>query len=253
MQAMTRAQMRDAIRLEMGLPIAKSRGGNVGDPAKTHPRPTNDLINQKLDDALSMIARESGFSVVSSLTQAVSAQTANGAYSVSLWSFGVPTVKQGSSDQVRRVSWYNGETWEMLTPSSREAMDRDNRDWDNTPPSVPQWWWVEGNNLFIAPAPEAAGTLKINAGVGVMGYDTDNAFIEELPATLLPAVRVVAVQMIGLSDPTDPEMQALAAGKQTEVQYWLNEARKLRIHQSGQHQMGFAVYSYRRGGARSRR
>lgn len=250
MRVMTLAQYRDAIRIDMGLPVASERGGKVGDPAPTHPRPTNKVINQKLNDAVEKFNLEGGFTVANNVAVSISAQTANGPYSFSLWTLGADAaMRQGTTYEVRRVRWDDGSGNRLrVEPASIEAMDRARREVDNTPPAIPTCFWIEGNLLYISPAPASAGTLYVKVGTGVVDFDDDGDILESFPASVQPGIEYLAVELIALSQPSDPEMQVIAASYHPQAEYYLNLARAMRQEQSTMQQARASVGSYRRGG-----
>ena len=94
MRLMTRAQYRDAIRRDMGLLVASDKGGPVGDPASTHPRPTNDVLNQKLSDAVEMFNLEGGFSVAVNIPGDRGRADGGRPYAVALWTLGAASDMQ---------------------------------------------------------------------------------------------------------------------------------------------------------------
>src|SRR5262245_32143011 len=109
MRVMSRAMFRDAIRRDMGLPVASDRGGPVGEPAPTHPRPDNRLIDQKLSDAVEKFNLAGAFAVAQAVRVSVAAQTANGPYGIPLWTLGAEVgLPQGAVTEVRRASWDDG-------------------------------------------------------------------------------------------------------------------------------------------------
>ena len=250
MRLMTRAQYRDAIRRDMGLPVASDKGGPVGDPASTHPRPTNDVLNQKLSDAVEMFNLEGGFSVAVNIPVTVAAQTADGPYAVALWTLGAASdMQQGAVYEVRRVAWDDGSGNRLrLQPLSRDSMDRNRREWENTPPATPTGFWIEGNQLYVSPAPAAAGTLYLYAGTGVMDFDSDSDILESFPAALQTGIEYLTVALVASSMPTDPEMDVIAASYMDKAQYYLTKAKAMRQEQNVMLQSRASVGSYRRGG-----
>jgi hypothetical protein len=250
MRVMTLAEYRDAIRRDMGLPVASDKGGKVGDPASTHPRPTNALINQKLNDAVEKFNLEGGFAVANNVAVPVTAQTVNGPYSFSLWTLGASAgMKQGATYEVRRVRWDDGSgNRTRVDPASWEAIDRARREVDNMPPALPTCFWIEGNLLYISPAPASAGTLYLKVGTGVLDFDSDGDILESFPASVQPGIEFLAVALVALSQPSDPEMQVIAASYMPQADYYIEKAQALRQEQNVMLPARAAVASYRRGG-----
>lgn len=250
MRIMTRAEFRDAIRRDMGLPVASDKGGKVGDPAGTHPRPANGLIDQKLSDAVERFNLAASFAVAQNVAVAIPAQTTNGPYAIPLWTLGASAgMPQGATIDVRRVSWDDGGGNKLrLTPASAEAMGRARREGDNTPPGSPTSFWIEGNILYLASAPSAAGTLYLKVGTGVVDFDDDGDVLESFPGALQVGIEYLAVVLIALSQPSDPEMQVLAAAYQPQAEEYLRKAETNRQEQNTMLQARASVYTYRRGG-----
>lgn len=247
---MTRAQFRDAIRRDMGLPVASDKGGKIGDPASTHPRPANFLIDQKLTDAVERFNLEGGFAVANNVAVTVAAQTANGPYAVPLWTLGASMgMQQGATYEVRRVSWDDGSGNRLrLQPSSPEALDRVRREVDNTPPANPTHYWIEGNILYVEPAPASAGTLYLKTGTGVLDFEDDNDILESFPANLQVGIEYLTVVLVALSQPSDPEWQVIAASYKPQADEYLMKASANRQEQNVMLQARASVASYRRGG-----
>lgn len=253
MRVMSLCEYRDAIRRDMGLPVASDKpGGKVGDPASTHPRPTNKLINQKLNNAVEQFNLEGGFSVANNVAVPVAAQTADGPYAFSLWTIGASAgLPQGAAYEVRRVRWDDGSgNRTPVYPASPEALERAHREVDNTPPGVPTLFWIEGNLFYVSPSPASAGTLYLKVGTGVLDFEDDNDILESFPASVQPGIEFLAVVLIAQSQPTDPEMQVIAEAYLPQANYYLEKARALRQEQNVMLPARAAVASYRRGGRR---
>lgn len=251
MRLMTRASFRDAIRRDMGLPIASDRGGPIGDPAPTHPRPNNALINQKLSDAVEKFNLAGAFSVAQAVAAPLPATLSNGPVGVPLWTLGASVdLPQGAVTEVRRASWDAGSGAQLLrlAPASREALDRQRREVDNLPPAIPTHFYIEGNVLYVSPPPAAAGTLWLRIGTGVVDFDDDNDILEGLPAVLQVGIEYLAVTLIGLSQPTDPEMQTIAAVYKPQADEYLLKVEANRLEQNVMLQARAQVATYRRGG-----
>lgn len=247
----TRRQFRDSFRRDMGLPIASDRGGKEGDPASTHPRPSNGEINQALEDALSEYCVETGFQIATAVTESVEAQTDDGPYAFALRNLGTTSetggLRGGDTNAVRRVVWDDGTAKTTLRPMRREEMERDNRNLSEEPVGTPRNWWVEGYTLNIWPAPQTAGTLRLIVESGVIGFDDDGDVIESLPEDHQVGVRYLAVSLYAESKPSDPEMLALAAAFRPKAERWMGRTKELPARMMPEYQSGFAPHSYRRG------
>lgn len=205
-QARTRAQMRDDIRRNLNKEVAKDRDPSApfGDPSTVDPVPTNEQLNKALKEAISFISRKTGFSEVNPVTLDIAAQTSTGQYAVSLRALDI------SLNEVRRVSWYNGSTYSRLTPVQRDERDRWHSDYENNPAGTPSRFWIEGYTLYLDAAPSQAGTLSIIAGTGIVGFETDNDIIEQLPNDYHPIVTDCATWQYADTQQNDAEMAGYA-------------------------------------------
>lgn len=245
----TRRQFRDDFRTDLGLPIALDKGGASGDPAATHPRPSNRVIDKMLDEALSEFCVECGFQVATTVTESVDAQTADGPYAVSLSEIGTTSdtggLRAGDINEVRRVLWDDGSTQTVLTPKRREELERDGRNLSDEPAGVPRHWWIEGYTLNIWPSPEEAGTLRLIVGSGVVGFLSDGDVIESLPRDHQVGVRYLAVALYAESKPNDPEMLALASVFRPKAQLWMQRTLELPARIMPEHQAVLEPFVYR--------
>jgi|GEM_PF-2908481 len=201
-QALTRARMRDAIRRNLNKEIAKDRIPSApdGEPSSVDPLPSNALINLKLDEAISFIVRKTGFTESNPVTVSIAAQTANGAFVVNLARLSV------SVNEIRRVSWFDGSTYQRLRPVSRDEYSKNYGDWENDSVGTPSQFWIDGYKLYLLASPQSAGSLSIIAGTGVIGFETDNDVIEQLPQDYHSIVLDCATWLIADTQQNDSEM-----------------------------------------------
>lgn len=235
-QARTRAQMRDDIRRNLNKEVAKDRNPSAadGDPSTVDPAPTNAQLDKALREAISFISVETGFSEANPVEVEVAAQTADGAYAINLRSLSVPV------NEVRRVSWDNGSTRERLKPLQRDELDNTRRQWENDTVGVPQWFWIEGYKLYLLPSPSSAGTLSIIAGTGIIGFETDNDVIEQLPNDYHPTASDCATWFYADTQQNDSEMAGYAKTFSAKALRGIQNILKFRQKVNKQHQGTFA-------------
>lgn len=236
-QALTRAMMRDTIRRNLNKETLRMRepNGAYGEPSSVDPFPDNDLINRKMTEAISFISRKSGFSEVNPVTLAIAAQTATGQYAVNLRSLSVPV------NDVRRVSWNNGSEYQRLTPKQRDEQDHWGGTFENNAAGTPSSYMIEAYTLYLDAAPSAAGTLSIIAGTGIIGFETDNDIIEQLPNDFHGVVSDAATYFIADTQQNDSEMAGYAKTFQMKTMDGIRDIVKWRQRISGQFQATFGA------------
>lgn len=235
-QAQTRAQMRDSIRRNLNKETAKMRdpAAPFGDPSSVDPFPDNDLINRKITEAIAFISRKTGFSEVNPVTHDIAAQTADGLYAVNLRTLDVPV------NEIRRVSWYDGSTYQRLTPYQRDERDHWGGTFENNSAGTPNSYMIDAYTLYLNVAPSAAGTLSIIAGTGIVGFETDNDIIEQLPNDYHSVVSDAATWFVADTQQNDAEMAGYSQTFMAKTMDGIKDIRKWQGRISGQFQGTFA-------------
>lgn len=231
-----RPQLRDDIRHLLGkvtLYDLTKLASDLGEAAPHQPEPNNNRINEAITNAVSRFNRRlfATTGSFSHLTRSVSGQTEKGPLVVSLTDGWSGQTGHLSIMQVRRVSWVDSQgTSRLLIPTSYVAEDRDGRSWENDEPSTPERWWVEGMLLFIHPAPDTAGTIRIMVGQAIVAPESDSEGIEYIPTDFASIIEYMSVQELALQSPHDAEMNSIAAGLEARIQeglmdgaIWVNQ------------------------------
>jgi hypothetical protein len=215
---MTRPTMRDKIRRRLGkstsvewaIEIGQANLGMIGDPHPSQPLPTNQQINDGIEDTLSDLniqARLGGMDSVIAIPLA--GQIANGPYRVNLQTD--PWAAEAQINEVKRVWWNNlVNDLPALRWTSDRDMDANRVDYQSVPPAIPQNVWTTKYGLFILPAPSTAGILKMYAGRALLGPVDDSGTIEQLPSNLFYVVLDGAAWRVGISQTEDQPMRARA-------------------------------------------
>ena len=192
-QLLTLAQMRDAVRRELNItpPIDEAiPGAREGDCPTAWPHPSNALINQSVRWAISKINRQTGFIGSNDfITLAIAAQTANYPLQISLQA-NVPNTATFQINTVRRVSFLatGAVTETLLFPTTMYQLDREERPWASIPPAAPRFYLIEGGTLWLTPAPNVAGTLRLMCGLGLISPQVDTDTLGQLPSDYYPVV-----------------------------------------------------------------
>lgn len=211
--ALTRAQFRDAIRHNLNKRTALDDdpvNGKAGEPSSRFPWPDNRLINQKLDEAISFLSRKARFSEVTGIEVSVALGTET-PQTVSLRTVGLDQGLQlGQINEVRRVYWDDGSTKTRLIPVAREELDREWRAFQSEDVGVPRCFSIEGYTLSLYPGSDAAGTLVLIVGAGIVGFMTDADTIEQLPVDYHTVPQHLATGMLAALQTEDVEMQDAA-------------------------------------------
>jgi len=161
---LTRAQLRDAVRRELGqIPTFDLSGStaDIGIQPTTYPEPRNAALNQAIDFAVEeILAFAKVTKNATSIGIPVPAQTANGPYQFSMWDLS----PQGNVTTVNHLTWMpTSTTVQRLLPTSREELDRNGTLWEGMAPGTPTNYWIEGDLISLYPAPSSAGTLSMQA------------------------------------------------------------------------------------------
>lgn len=216
---LTRAQMRDQIRRELGqTPPIDDGAGAAGAQPTRWPEPTNIALNLAIDKAAAWLSRKcpelSGEAVP--LEYAVAAQTDSGPFRIALFHI----APQGSVTAVRRASWRpTGGSATLLTPVTAEELDRARDNWESEPPSTPTRYWVAAGELLLSPAPAAPGDLLLILGrsLWTAAQTADDEVMDFLPADHYPTFIAQAAAYVCMAYLDDPEYVALLKGLSAQV------------------------------------
>lgn len=259
--ALTKAQFRDNIRQNLNRLTSLEEDpvtGKAGNPAITHPWPSNDLINSCLLKALSEVNRRAGFNEIQNVNLPVPIGTST-PQTFDIRTIGLTQgLAAGQINEIRSVWWIDSaaSTPRRVYPVARDEMDRDSINYMAWSPSTPRRFSMDGYSLSLYPASSLGGTLMLIVGNGIVGFVTDTDTIETLPMDYHPVIEYVATRLVALTQSTDVEMDksaqtfgALAAAGIMDVEKWVlrknvEEQRSI----GGQPQNGsyYGGYSYRR-------
>ena len=215
---MTRPELRDTMILRLGRARGASVGLPIGTPHPSDPWPTIDDYNLFINEAVMEINRRcitDSNGVPQSLT--VAAQTQNGPLAIDI-SGGMGTFAAGEIEDVYEAWWDSGTAspnWPMEHVSA-DSIRRDWSQWFGEAPSQPTYFWIDGNNLMVFPSPSTGGTLWMIFTYCIPRLFSDAASVRELPVKLHPVVAVIAARIAAQTRPRDVELQAVAAGLETE-------------------------------------
>ena len=217
MEALTRKHFRERIRHNLGKRTLRDNDPNaeLGEPAATHPHPTNVFLNEKIDEALRFLNSECDLGFVDDVEVSVSASTADGAQRILLHNV-APTLYStevgdaGDIHTVKRAYLEVGDTLYPLIPVDREEYDRSRRQWEIEDAGTPRYLWREGNALYLLPGTNTAGTLHITAGTGIIGFRTDADTLLQLPNDFHSVAVDAATWHTAMSEPNNVEMQTQA-------------------------------------------
>lgn len=259
--ALTKAQMRDNIRHNLNKLTSMDEDpvtGIVGNPATTHPWPSNGLINSCLLKALAEVNRRAGFNEIQNVNLPVPIGTST-PQTFDIRTIGLTQgLAAGQINEIRSVWWIDSvaSTPRRVYPVARDEMDRDSINYMAWSPSTPRRFSMDGYTLSLYPASSLGGTLMLIVGNGIVGFVTDTDTIETLPMDYHPVIEYVATRLVALTQSTDVEMDksaqtfgALAVAGIMDVEKWVlrknvEEQRSI----GGQPQNGnyYGGYSYRR-------
>lgn len=216
MQQLTRAQIRERVRGMLGIltPVQNSVPSAVeGDQPPWRPDPSNTTLNNSIEQAIALINRKVGFSSSGAdITIDISAQTANGGYTVDLGAAIGSSTVAGQINNISHIRWLpDTDTTStgsiLLKQTSFETLDRDQKQWSNLPVATPEWVVVDAYQLTLLPGPNVDGAIYFKAGLSLISPASDSQYIGQLPNDYVPVVIEqvcieVMKQMIG-----DMEMQ----------------------------------------------
>jgi len=204
----TRPNLRDAIRRKLGVtpPIDVIPGAIAGEEPLGEVWPGNALVNQGIADALRLMNRHCGWHSLTNVSIPVIASAASviGPQFFSLAGHvGSPT--QNTIYDVRRVVWDDGTGSPFrLTPKSFYDLDRQAVAFDQVGAGTPQYFFVEGYQLAVYPAPTVNGSLLLYAGTGLIGFCSDIDTLDELPVDYQAVIEDIAVVLLRLMRPDMP-------------------------------------------------
>jgi hypothetical protein len=201
MRAYTLPEARDSVRRRLGVPVAKDVGGAVGEPANM-PFPSNGNINDVLNEELArldtfkrLMPKRDYAIVLSPVSSGF-----RGPMEVPLdddqWQ---PKPGEGGIIELFSAGWQTGtnpSSWQPLNVSTRAQSEYDRVSYLNDMPSTPSDVWIDRRVLFVYPAVNVSGTVKINAREGVGDWTDDTGALAYLPPNLQPALfDMVAVEI----------------------------------------------------------
>ena len=260
MNLYTRAEARDLIRHFLNKRTSVDENGEtvgvVGNPASSHPWPSNTQLNEQMAEAIKHVNRKCSLGHVQDLSVSLAATTANGPQPLSLMTLqAIEGLGVGNLNTVKRVWWDDGTQTRRLWPLNRPEFDRAESvhawgdeeffrrgtasaplsEWQSASPGVPEWFWLEGPNLYLYPGAASAGTLHLMCGTGgaALGFRCDADTIGVLPDDYHSAVWNLAAAYLAMTQVDDAEMLqvktdrfALAQDNLNDILDWKRERNK---------------------------
>lgn len=198
--------------LDAGVPISlpdgTTRDPQPGDQPPWQPEPSNEKLNSFILTSCDIVNQQANVTVdVSIRSLTVPGQTANGPLGVDLAA--VPGYPQRSIIGVRRAWWNDGTNANPLGATFLSTLDRENNQYANNPPNVPLQFAIEGNTLFLIPAPAQSGTLQFMCSTGLMKPSSDVDTFQGIPEAYDSALLYIAIVEYGKSS-RDTEMKQKA-------------------------------------------
>lgn len=219
----------------MQQPPPIDQGGVVGAQPTSFRWPTNPAINDAVRRTIAFINRECDVRVDLGTTLTLSSGiSTNGPYYVNLTNGLNTTITNGlpmQVDTIKHVEWTdtNG-TGSRLHPVSYLELDRIHSEWVQMPPSTPQYYWTEGYQMAVLPAPAFPGIFNLYTGVGFIAPVADTDTIDQLPADMQIYVEYGAVVEISKMTTQDVEardrisaFQPMVVEGIKQIRTWLNE------------------------------
>lgn len=224
---LTRAEFRDEVRRCLGIvpPIDDpASGAQAGEQPTNAPKPTNQEINQALQNAVSDCNRGAEFHQ-DRFDIPVPAQVSGtlGPFQINLATldpntFGVLVSPIARIVSVQRVLWHSGTQANptsqpvLLAPVYRDNLDRGgNTDYFNVPASLPQQWYVDGYSLLITPAQNVVGVYQLTCATGIRGLMCDQDVLDQVPIDYQNIFLYGAVFHVCIAETQDVEWKDRAA------------------------------------------
>lgn len=243
----TRGQWRDEIRRMIGIspPIDNIPGAVYGEQPLGDLSPNNTQINQAIANAIQQTNSFARFHVNEEIVIPVAVTTLNGPQTVPLSGYGGIGMQNAIND-IRRVTWNDGTTTQLLQP--RSYMDLDRRQWqiDMYAPGVPLQYYVSGDTLFLLPGSQLGGTLQIYAGTALTQFRTDDAIIDGLPIDFQLTMQYMAALNTLAMCPDLPNCNAFVKSYEDRVAVGMPQIRKWMNRMNRTEQASLAYASNRR-------
>lgn len=237
---MNRAEMRDHVRRLLGIrpPIDTSDpDAKPGDEPLQQPYPHNALINQVIRSTAALLNATLGIVIDGTVREEhIPAQTANGPYQH----------RVGFEDDYGVLeAWWNDA---LLTPITFVDLDRQGVVWPAEPPSTPRYVIVEGMSLYLFPAPNAAGTLKLRCQRGMSGPISDTDTFHHLPQEFHELIMYLVVVELADSLADDIEMATRARAFTEKARVAVDAIARWVNTQNMRYQQSMTALPYRHGG-----
>lgn len=136
----------------------------------------------------------------------ISPYTTNGPAQIDL--FSLPGFKDRSIASIRRLYWFDGGASTRLLPVTLDALDVQQDQYLNDSPAVPWRFAIEGQWLYLDPAPSSTGSIQFWASCGVLPPADDQDSYDQIPEDYDPCVNYIALVELAKMLPLDKEMQA---------------------------------------------
>jgi len=254
----TRPQLRDRLRRKLQILVPADTvppSGMPGDAPTWDPLPTNQQLNDCITDALAVINTYCEPHVTQTQVTVVG-QTQNGPLGVYLGtgaSLNNPGVQFtpnpiGWVIDVKSASWVDSTGLStLLSPVDRDYLDRGGQpsNYQNMPPAIPTYYYVEGYVLYLIPAPASAGTVKMVCGTGFVGLQDDTNPLDQIPDDYQPVFEYEALTILEATQGINAEAQAWLAYFAPTSERLKEELKAWRKGATGPTETGFALRSYR--------
>lgn len=256
-----RAEFRDRIRRDLGIVPPIDVSGSMAIPGQqptNYPSPTNQQINQALQDFISRANIESGFHVTGFNVPVVAISgNVRGPFGLYLGdvtpnSSGSTTLlnPKGLFNDVKRVTWTpsGGGVPRLLQPAWRDSIDRgQNNDYYAQPPAEPQIWWIEGYVLNVSPAQSSDGVYNLICGSGIIGLQCDDDVLDQVPIDYQHIFVQGAIWYLSITQTMDVEAQSRVQAFQPLALQGVQDMRRFVLGGTGAPAPQMTFASYRSG------
>lgn len=248
----TRPMMRDRIRRQMGVtpPVDTLPLGVSGEPPMGQPTPTNAEINQAITDAIRWINDRVGFNGSTAVNISVPAFTGIGPQYISLTGVGAGSgTNQNNIDAIQKAVWNpgSGQALIPLFATSQAEQDRLQTNWDNQPPSVPQYYMVERNQVGLLPSAQTAGTLQVYATTAVYDFCGDTDILVALPVDYEGILESYAILLLSQRRPQEPGAESRISYLTAQTEQGIQAIGNWYNDNTPQTQRSIGFYDIRRG------
>jgi hypothetical protein len=218
---LNRAQMRDAIRRMIEVvPLYDQTGstGDEGQPTPGQPEPNNNTMNDAIAQSIDYLNRNARIELLSIPSGGVAVSSAptwlQGPYPVDVSAALSDTLQPV---EISEVTWDNGQAnttgqYIRLQPVDYYAEIKPFDQFKTYPQQpTPQQYFVIGNQVFLVPAPNTAGTLWFYYTIGIPQLTADTGTGSEiavLPVCFQDVILYASVTLLSARQGEDTEAQS---------------------------------------------